>query len=132
MKRESEYLTLAELAEGSGVPGRTIRFYIARGLLPGPLKGGRTAVYGPEHRARLGEIQRLQQQGLTLSEIGGRLPGRSKAGVPEPTVWSEYRLAEDLVVRVRAGTSPWRQRQIRNWLAQLPADVAAEDRTPNE
>ena len=41
--------TLVELSEVSGVPARTIRFYIARGLLPPPLVGGRSACYGAEH-----------------------------------------------------------------------------------
>ena len=37
--------TLVELAEVSGVPARTIRFYIAKGLLPPPLVGsGRPAM----------------------------------------------------------------------------------------
>ena len=38
--------TLVELAEVSGVPARTIRFYIAKGLLPPPLVGGRAE--GPQ------------------------------------------------------------------------------------
>ena len=33
--------TLVELAEVSGVAARTIPFYIAKGLLPPPLVGGR-------------------------------------------------------------------------------------------
>ena len=49
-------MLLAELAEKAGLPGRTIRFYIARGLLPGPLKAGRGAAYGQEHLDRLREI----------------------------------------------------------------------------
>ena len=32
--------TLVELSEVPGVPARTIRFYIAKGLLPPPLVGG--------------------------------------------------------------------------------------------
>lgn len=43
-------MLLAELAQKAGLPGRTIRFYIARGLLPGPLKAGRGATYGPENK----------------------------------------------------------------------------------
>ena len=36
-RTERDSLTLVELAEVSGVPARTIRFYIAKGLLPPPL-----------------------------------------------------------------------------------------------
>lgn len=132
MKRESEILSLVDLAKESGLPGRTIRFYIARGLLPRPVKGGRAAAYGPEHRARLAEIQQLQKRGLTLSEIGGRLAGAASAGVPEPTVWAEYRLAEDVVVRVRADAGPWRLKGIRDWLAQCPVNGAAAGEKQNQ
>jgi len=38
--RTSTLPALVELSEVSGVPARTIRFYIARGLLPPPLVGG--------------------------------------------------------------------------------------------
>ena len=62
--------TLAELAEAAGIPARTIRFYIARGLLDGPLKAGRGAVYTAEHLARLEKIKTLQAEGRMLAEIG--------------------------------------------------------------
>ena len=48
--------TLVELADVSGVPARTIRFYIAKGLLPPPLVGGRAACYGEEHLKELGRM----------------------------------------------------------------------------
>jgi len=68
-------MTLAEIAETSGLPARTVRFYIARGLLSGPAKGGRIAEYTAEHVVRLQRIQRLQADGHTLSEIGRILSG---------------------------------------------------------
>ena len=52
--------TLVELAEVSGVPARTIRFYIAKGLLPPPLVAGRAACYGEEHLKELDRIKTLQ------------------------------------------------------------------------
>ena len=68
-----DQMTLAELAEASEVPARTIRFYIARGIVDGPLKSGRGAVYGAEHLERLNRIKGLQAKGYSLSEIRGRL-----------------------------------------------------------
>jgi hypothetical protein len=50
--------TLAELAEDSGVPARTIRYYIARGVLPRPVVAGRGALYAKKHLERLGRIAR--------------------------------------------------------------------------
>lgn len=112
--------TLAELARESAVPARTIRFYIARGLLPGPAKAGRGATYGRGHRERLREIGRLQAEGLTLQEITRRLAGEgTRSPGVAPTAWWQYAVAEDVVVSVRADASPWRLRQINAWLAQL-------------
>src|ERR671922_115977 len=53
-------MTLGEIAAAAGLPARTIRFYIARGLLNGPVKGGRGAAYTTEHLARLDRIKSLQ------------------------------------------------------------------------
>jgi DNA-binding transcriptional MerR regulator len=50
-------MTLAELADASGIPPRTVRFYIARGLLEGPEVAGRGATYGPGHLERLQKIR---------------------------------------------------------------------------
>src|SRR5437868_14346256 len=94
--------TLAELAEASGIPARTIRFYIARGLLNGPLKAGRGASYTAEHLERLEEIKRLQAEGRVLNEIAqivaGGPPGQ---GIAPPTAWGQHALAGDLRVGVR-------------------------------
>jgi len=117
---------LAELAAKSGLTGRTIRYYIARGLLPGPLKGGRGAVYGLEHVDRLEQIRRLQARGLTLAEMVQQQalePAGSKAtgSAVEPEAWWQYRVAPDVVVQVRGDASPWRLKQIRTRLAEMAA-----------
>jgi DNA-binding transcriptional MerR regulator len=67
--------TLAELSEESNIPARTIRFYIARGLLDGPVRAGRGAVYRPEHLARLEKIKELQAEGRMLAEVAHDLNG---------------------------------------------------------
>lgn len=60
---------LQELAERSGLPIRTIRWYQSEGLLPKPSKNGRDAVYRGEHLERLGLIAELRDRGLTLTAI---------------------------------------------------------------
>jgi DNA-binding transcriptional MerR regulator len=109
-----EELTLADLAESSGLPARTIRFYIARGLLDGPVKSGRAATYTSEHLARLEKIKELQATGRMLSEIGrtllGAAPGKSAA---PPTAWWQHAIADDVVIMTRADIGPWRTKQIR-------------------
>lgn len=61
--------SLAGLAEHTGVPARTIRYYQSEGLLARPGKHGREAVYGGEHVERLELIIELRDRGLTLTAI---------------------------------------------------------------
>jgi DNA-binding transcriptional MerR regulator len=61
--------SLARLAELSGVPTRTIRYYQSIGLLPKPERAGKHAVYTAEHVARLEDISRMRSQGLQLDAI---------------------------------------------------------------
>jgi DNA-binding transcriptional MerR regulator len=106
--------TLAELSEESGIPARTIRFYIARGLLDGPVKSGRGAVYSTEHLARLEKIKQLQGEGRMLTEIANLLAGgpAEHTAVP-PSPWWQHIIQHDVVVWVRSDLSPWRMKQIR-------------------
>jgi DNA-binding transcriptional MerR regulator len=109
-----EELTLADLAESSGLPARTIRFYIASALLDGPVKSGRAAAYTSEHLARLEKIKELQAKGRMLSEIGRSLAGATpeKSAAP-PTAWWQHAITDDVVIMTRADASPWRTKQIR-------------------
>lgn len=67
-------LTLELLAEQSGVPARTIRNWIQRGLLSGPQSRGRNARYGPHHVKRLKEIKRLRDEyAMGLDDIRRQL-----------------------------------------------------------
>lgn len=118
-------LSLQELAAEAGLPARTVRFYIARGLVPGPAGAGRGAAYGSEHLARLRAIRRLQAKGLMLAEIARELGGgKPEAGLPEPSAWWSYPVANYVVVWVRAGLSPWRTRQVRAALEDMATRLA--------
>lgn len=115
-----EALTLSELAEKSGVSARTIRFYIARGVLDGPSGPGRGASYTAGHLARLEAIKRLQADGLTLTEIANETGSAGKAPEHVPSSpWWQHVAADDVIVLARADTSPWRTRQIRAAIAEL-------------
>ena len=112
--------SLVELSEVSGVPARTIRFYIAKGLLPPPLVGGRAARYGAEHLKELERIKTLQAQGQTLAQIAWQLgEGRKEVRPPEPSAWWSYPVSKDVVVEVRCDSSPWRLKQVRSLIAQM-------------
>lgn len=117
-------LSLVELSERAGVPPRTIRFYIARGLLPGPTRSGREAAYGSAHLLLLDRIKGLQAKGMTLTEVAfALLPGAAQEELCEPVAWLEYELADDVVVRVRSGIAPWRNKMIRNVLAETASKL---------
>jgi len=75
-------LTIAKLAEASGVHLETVRYYERIGLMPKP---SRTASnyrsYGPEHVERLSFIRRARETGFSIGEIKELLvlaePGRA-------------------------------------------------------
>lgn len=66
-------LGIAELAQRAGVTPRTIRYYVAEGLLPPPGGRGQRRSYGQEHVRRLDTIRRLKAAYLPLQEIRRRL-----------------------------------------------------------
>lgn len=79
--------TLEQLAERTGVPRRTIRYYIQLGLVPRPHGERRGALYGEEHLDRVLEVRRLAQQGFSLTEIAeARQKDRSDTTLPERPV----------------------------------------------
>jgi DNA-binding transcriptional MerR regulator len=124
-KDASSVMRITELEAHSGVPRRTIRLYISRGLLAGPLKSGRDAVYGKEHLNRLLEIRKLQSDGLTLREIALALSGtEAQETLPRPTSYWSYPLSDDVVVLMRTDVSPWRGRHIKSALNRLAAEIA--------
>src|SRR6187402_216730 len=65
--------SLNDLARLADVTPRTIRYYIAQGLLPSPEAAGPATRYGDGHLARLRLIKRLQREHLPLAEIRGRI-----------------------------------------------------------
>lgn len=83
---------LTELAALAGVTPRTVRYYLAQGLLPAVGTAGPGAKYDDGHLARLSVIRRLQREHQPLAEIRRQLESlddaqvRSLAGpaAPEP------------------------------------------------
>jgi DNA-binding transcriptional MerR regulator len=65
--------TLSELSALSDVPSRTIRYYIAQGLLPAPGREGPSTRYDEAFLARLRLIKQLRATHLPLAEIRKRL-----------------------------------------------------------
>ncbi|HYO40621.1 MAG TPA: MerR family transcriptional regulator [Nocardioidaceae bacterium] len=62
-------MTLEQLTRRVGMSVRNVRFYTARGLVPPPIRQGRSGYYSADHLARLELVTELQAHGFTLSAI---------------------------------------------------------------
>lgn len=123
--RSPEY-SLDELATLGGVTTRTLRFYLAEGLLPPPLGRGRGKHYDDAHLARLRSLQHYRAMGMDLAAIKqsfdnhyataalnrGEYPpavdletealGLDPAAMPDPaaTAWTRLELAPGLELHI--------------------------------
>lgn len=79
-------MSIAELAEQAGVTSRTIRYYVAEGVLPPPSGRGQRRAYGPEHFRLLGAIREWKAQYLPLHEIRKRLASTANGPAHAPVV----------------------------------------------
>jgi DNA-binding transcriptional MerR regulator len=92
-----ELLTLDELTNRVGMSVRNVRFYTTKGLVPPPIRRGRSGYYTPDHVARLELVQELQGHGFTLSAIE-----RYLANIPADAS------PEDIALQ-RTMLAPWQQ-----------------------
>ena len=77
-------MTISELERESGVPRRTIYYYVHLGLLPPAQKASATrAIYTPAHAALLARIGALKGAGLTLGQIREALAEHVAAGASD-------------------------------------------------
>ena len=99
-----ELLTLEELTTRVGMSVRNIRFYTTKGLVPPPIRRGRSGYYTADHVARLELVQELQAHGYTLSAI------------------------ERYVVRIPADATPediaLHRTMLAPWQADLPVEMS--------
>ena len=80
---EPPRLDLDELGKRSGLPPRTIRYYISQGLVPAPVKRGPASYYREDHLNRLLLIRKYQAEGLPLDLIRRRLARLGVRGAQE-------------------------------------------------
>lgn len=65
----ASFLTVDQFAAKIGCTTRTVRSYHARGLLPPPVRVGRTPYYIERHLVRMHQVLRLQRRGLPLEAV---------------------------------------------------------------
>jgi DNA-binding transcriptional MerR regulator len=109
--------SLTDLARLADVTPRTVRYYVAQGLLPSPEAAGPATRYGEGHLARLRLIRRLQREHLPLAEIRVRLERRGDDEIqalldaaddatPQPPIGTDATLAYVRELMTRAGVAP--------------------------
>ncbi|MEO5964963.1 MAG: MerR family transcriptional regulator, partial [Candidatus Limnocylindrales bacterium] len=102
--------SLAELARLADVTPRTVRYYVAQGLLASPGAAGSATRYSEGHLARLRLIRRLQREHLPLAEIRsrlerlgdeeiGKLLGSDNADAPPPAPAETLAFVRDLMAQ---------------------------------
>lgn len=133
----AEAMSLGDLIAEAGVTVRTVRYYIAEGLLPPPAGAGPATAYGRGHLDRLRLIQRLKEAYLPIREIRRRLAGLDDRDVrailaagedveeatalhesPEDATLAEARDYLRLIMESREG---YRTRPLAFEMAELPA-----------
>jgi DNA-binding transcriptional MerR regulator len=98
-------LTIDELATRAGVPVRTVRFYIAEGLLPGASTRGKGASYTQEHLDRLQLIRLLVARHLPLVEVR-ELVTRLPPDEVRDVIQEEQERTEEVAAQASKPTSP--------------------------
>jgi DNA-binding transcriptional MerR regulator len=88
-----ELLTLDELTTRVGMSVRNVRFYTTKGLVPPPIRRGRSGYYTPDHVARLELVQELQSHGFTLSAIEKYVANIPRDATPEDIALQRTMLA---------------------------------------
>lgn len=76
-------MTLDELCLRVGMSVRNVRFYTTRGLVPPPIKRGRSGYYSTQHLARLELVNELQTHGFTLAAIEKYVSSIPASATPE-------------------------------------------------
>ena len=128
--------SLSDLARLADVTPRTVRYYVAQGLLPSPEAAGPATRYGEGHLARLRLIKRLQRDHLPLAEIRARLETLGDDEVlaaaavldpqePEPSLDRQDTLDFVRSLMHQAGVRPSVAEASAPYAASAPDEVAA-------
>ena len=88
MQRDSNYLSIGEVARRSGVATSALRFYEARGLIHSQRAGGNHRRYHRATLRRISLIRVAQNLGLSLAEIGDALATLPAQRAPTRRDWA--------------------------------------------
>jgi len=129
---------IQQLVQASGVPRRTVRYYVQLGLLPPPSGAGRGHYYTPEHLGRLLRIRELRNAGRSLEEIRYLLSGVEREAheelPPTPVIEpaAHIRVADGLEVVVSGRAKPPTPSQLQALAVAAARILGTRSRRPEE
>lgn len=124
---EDERYSIDELSVLAGLTPRTVRYYIAEGLVDRPLGEKRGAHYVRRHLEQLLLVRRWTDAGLSLERVRelrsgspeDPAPRRAAAGSIE--VWSRVTVADGLEIHVEPGRAQLTAEQVRQFVRGIAA-----------
>ena len=128
--------SIDEIASLCGVTPRTVRYYIAEGLLERPQGEKRGAHYLQRHLEQLLLIRRWTEAGLSLERIAELIAGAPQDPAPRTVqpgtveVWSRITLADGLELQVEPGRADLSPAQLRAFVKEVTAAYRRVRATP--
>ncbi len=116
-----------DLAALASVPTRTVRFYIAKGLIDRPHGAKRGAWYEDRHLQQLLMIRRWTDAGLSLDRVRELQAGSPNEAPPRPVkpgmveVWSRITLTDGVEIQVEPGRAGMTPEQVRAFIQDVTA-----------
>jgi DNA-binding transcriptional MerR regulator len=117
--------SIHDLATLASVPTRTVRFYIAQGLMDRPHGAKRGAWYEDRHLQQLLLIRRWTDAGLSLERVRELQAGSPEEAPPRPVkpgmveVWSRVTLADGVEVQLEPGRAGMTPEQVRAFIQEV-------------
>lgn len=124
---DADTYAIDELATLAGVTPRTVRYYIAQGLLDRPDGETRGARYRRRHLDQLLRIRRWTDAGLSLERVRALLAGAPEDPAPRTPrpgtveVWSRVTVADGLELNLEPGRAGLTPEQLRAFVRGLTA-----------
>lgn len=122
-----ERYSLDELSTLAGVTPRTVRYYIAEGLVDRPAGEKRGAHYLRRHLEQLLLIRRWTDAGLSLERVRELIAGAPEDPAPRRAapgsveVWSRVTLADGLEMHIEPGRAGLTPEQVRGLVRGVAA-----------
>ena len=123
----AERYSIEELSALAGVTPRTVRYYIAQGLLDRPAGEKRGAHYLRRHLEQLLLVRRWTEAGLSLDRVRELIAGAPEDPPRRATppgsveVWSRVTVADGLEVHLEPGRAGLTPEQVRAFIRGVTA-----------